>query len=131
MDVCAKLVGVRRIQLYVVPGRYRDAVHPDSRQCGRGYQRKTEGPDRPGRRELQIPLGRASRREILNSLSLSLSLSLSSKLKAPASSGAFYCERIVSRRARPPAARLVSEKKKEQAGSSKHEPSIKCVEGKP
>src|ERR1700724_2024086 len=85
MDVCAKLVGVRRIQLYVVPGRYRDAPQPNSRLCGRSYQRKTEGPNRPGWRKLQIPLGRASRREILISLRLQ-------QFKAPASPGAFLQE---------------------------------------
>src|SRR5258708_11906023 len=65
MDVCAKLVGVRRIQLYVVPGRYRDAHEPKSRLYRRGAPGPPAGTDRAGRRELQISLGWPGRREVL------------------------------------------------------------------
>src|ERR1700687_1743188 len=92
MDVYAKLVGVRRIQLYVDRGRIRAALHRSSRPVAawRGAEREADRANRPGRRELQIPLGRASRREILISLGRQ-------QLKAPASPGAFYCERLIAR----------------------------------
>src|SRR3981189_2895582 len=84
------------MELHLDRGRRRAALHPVSRLCGRDVEHATAGNDRAGRCELQISLGWAGGREILITPRLQF-LSHSSKLKAPASAGAFLLKGLVSR----------------------------------